>query len=109
MTKPNRKRSVLIGVVLGIMVGCFVGGLIGFFGYEAVIDSEQDQATNEYLLGIPWLIDGGFRLVRTAIGSALGATVGLVFGVLLGRRRQPGIEMDAKSSSGKHELNEAKG
>ena len=107
MTKPNRKRSVLLWVVLGIVTGCLVGGLIGFFGYEAVVDSEQDQAMNEYFLGVPWLIDSGLRLARTAIGSALGATVGLVIGVLLGRRRQQGIQMDAKSSRGDHQMTEA--
>jgi hypothetical protein len=103
MSKPNRKRPTLLWVGLGIMIG----GVIGFFGYEALIDSEQDQAMNEYFLGVPWLIDSGFRLVRTAIGSALGATVGLVIGVLLGRRRQQVIQMDAKSSRGDHQMTEA--
>ena len=107
MSKPNRKRPTLLWVGLGIMIGGVIGGVIGFFGYEALIDLEQDQAMNEYLLGVPWLIDSGFRLVRTAIGSALGAAVGLVIGVLLGRRRQQGIQMDAKSSRGDHQMNEA--
>jgi len=81
--------------------------LIGFFGYEAVIDSEQDQAMSEYFLGVPWLLDSGFRLVRTAIGSACGTTVGLVLSVLLGRRRQRQVQLDAKSSCGDHQLREA--
>ena len=96
MTQLNGKRSLLLSVGLGITIGCFVGGLIGFFSYDVVLDPEQDQAMNEYLLGIPWLIDSGFRLVRTGIGSACGATVGLVLGALLGRRRQQGIEVKAK-------------
>jgi hypothetical protein len=96
MTKSHVRRSIFFSTVLGILIGCFVGGLLGFFGYESQIESEQDQALSEYLLGVPWLIDRGFRLVRTAIGSALGATVGLVVGILLARRRRQGIDSDAK-------------
>ena len=90
MTGPNQKRSVVI--IFGVVMGCFIGGLIGFFSYDAVIISEQNQAVNDYLLGIPGVVDSGIRLVRTAIGSACGAIIGLVLGALLGRRRQQGMK-----------------
>ena len=92
-TNPNQKRSSVI--VFGVVIGCFLGGLIGFVGYDAVVNSEQDQAMNDYLLGIPGVVDSGLRLVRTGIGSACGATIGLVLGALLGRRRQQRIEVKA--------------
>ena len=57
-TNPNQKRSVVIWVVFGIVIG----GLIGFLGYDAVINSE-DQAMNDYFLGIPGVVDNGLRLV----------------------------------------------
>lgn len=88
MTNPNQKRSVVIP--FGVVIGCFAGGLIGFFGYDALVSSEQNQATDDYLLGIPGLVDSGIRLVRTGIGCASGATIGLVLGVLLRRWRQDG-------------------
>lgn len=97
MTNPKQKRSVVI--VFGVVVGCFIGGLIGSFGYDALINSEQNQAMNDYLLGIPGVVDSGLRLVRTGIGSACGATIGLVLGALVGRRRQQGIEVkDSRAS-----------
>ena len=97
MTNPNQKRSVVI--VFGVVIGCFIGGLIGFFGYDAVVSSEQNQAMNDYLLGIPGVVDSGIRLVRTGIGSACGATIGLVLGALLGRRGQQGNEVKASRAN----------